>query len=208
MWNILILGTGFVIAMITLLLVVFANMDWNLLSWLFMLSFLSALPFTHITFHINQKKPYWAIYLIGGLLYVLKIYYAYQDYYNRLQIDFLISSLLEAIIILFSFGWLGNAVLQAYSIIKRDKIESWIKARFMILGIVSWIIAFQGITQILWPIFGETIGQASPLTLSLLTISTIMSVLFALGNILVWLFPNLLKKLFKDSQKKTPQKNI
>lgn len=151
--------------------------------------------FTNMVFHKNPSSRTPSLILgitvINSIVYVtlMSLFIVATSeplYYITYLHDFLFR-----FIVLF---WLGWSSLNAYKKIKDQDIEPWIKARYRIIAIVSFIMSFERIVRIFQPWyldFGDPTYLESYIVFGI--IST-MAIIFAVGFALAWFMPERFKR--------------
>jgi hypothetical protein len=96
-----------------------------------------------------------------------------------------------------SFFWLCYAELSMFFRIKKQNLEPWVKKRYLILGISSGFFLLNGFILPLIPIEGNYANL--PYTIMI----AISIFVFSIGNLIGWIMPKRLKKIFNKNFVKT-----
>jgi len=156
--------------------------------------------FTYLTFYKNQKKiGLFVIFLVIclGIIQLILIYASLLGvphlYYLRISLDVPYTMI--------TFDWMAWASYSSYRHLKNEDIQPWIKIRYLLIAIFSFIISFNNIPEFFQPI-GTTWGDSSnPVSLAVFGATAILVVTFASGFGLAWLMPSWLKNRLNKGYK-------
>lgn len=167
--------------------------------------FVLAVVFTNMTFYKGREKEANIVLIITIILGIIQLILIIIninieinrpfEYYLRVSLDFLYIFLV--------FNWLGFSSYIAFKRFRDQEIEPWIKARYKMITVFSFIMSFHGI-----PVFFQPKGvrwgdPSNVISLLIFGITSILTFIFSVGFLLAWLMPNWLKdKLNKDYEPK------
>ena len=163
------------------------------------------LVFVKFTFFQDRKSKFVLFFTILGILkivnLILKLNVPFSIpqakpleesyrmlYYLDLSILFLM--------IFISYSWFASSSLNYYKRIKDAPIQPWIKVRYLIIGISSIFSALNAIVYLFYPF--NTTSLETPLATTLSIIITVNTFVFAIGNLIAWVFPKKLRYFFND----------
>jgi hypothetical protein len=205
MKNLFIAGVGF-IALPTGFIGDFGfNLGAVFLEIFVFICFVLAVVFTNMTFYKGREKEAKIVLIITIILGIIQLILIANnsaieinrpfEYYLRVSLDFLYIFLV--------FNWLGFSSYLAFRRFRDQEIEPWIKARYKMITVFSFIMSFHGI-----PIFFQPKGvlwgdPSNEISLLIFGITSIFTFIFSVGFLLAWLMPNWLKdKLNKEYEPK------
>jgi hypothetical protein len=161
------------------------------------LGFILVVIFTNKTFHRHQKflsNFIFILVLVLGLIQLLiHAIDLYTLYYLKVSLDVPYTFLV--------FDWLSWSSYSAYKSLKNQDIQPWIKLRYKMIAIFSFIISLHIIPEFFQP---SEINWGDPSSLtSLLVFGTtaVLAVVSSLGFAFAWIMPNWIKKLINKNYK-------
>jgi len=158
-------------------------------------SFVLTIVFTNMTFYKNKgllSKIVLITVIILGIIqlgfFVVSIFgtWTLPLYYLRVSLDFPYTFIV--------FNWLSYSSFAAYRLVRTQNIEPWIKFRYKMLGIFSFLFSFHNIPEFFQP---PGTGWGNPSSIESLIVfgcTAILVVIFALGFSVAWFMPEWLKK--------------
>lgn len=91
------------------------------------------------------------------------------------------------------FDWMAWASYSSYKKLRNEDIQPWIKIRYKLIAIFSFVISFNNIPEFFQP-KGTTWGDGSnPISLAVFGVTAILAVTFSIGFGLAWLMPKWFK---------------
>ncbi len=158
--------------------------------------------FTNLTFHRERENIACIVLTINILLAISMIFLKVITYLILKQITPFLYYLRIAIDIIFSFltlGWISFSSLNAYNFLKHENIEPWIKMRYKVIGIVSLVLSFHAVPQIMIP-WNVSINDFNSIYVLLsYMIIIVEAVIFSFGYCIAWIMPERLKAYFNRS---------
>ncbi|MHA1106365.1 MAG: hypothetical protein ACTSPN_11720 [Promethearchaeota archaeon] len=163
--------------------------------------------FTNLTFYKNQKKI-GIISLLSviclGIIQLILIYASLQGvpdlYYLRASLDVPYTMIV--------FDWMAWASYSSYKNLKNEDIQPWIKIRYKLIAIFSFIISFNNIPEFFQPkgtIWGD---PSNPISLAVFGATAILAVTFSIGFGLAWLMPSWFKNRLNKGYKNISEKEL
>lgn len=151
--------------------------------------------FTNITFYKERKKlgtiilAICTLLMINQIIFQLMVDFIYPDdiiiHYTKIALDLPFNLLV--------FNWMAYASYSAYKHLKGADIAPWIKMRYRLISISSFIMGFHSIPEFFQP-FEIPFGNPNNLvSLSVFGAVAIISLSFVIGFGLAWLMPNWFK---------------
>lgn len=158
-----------------------------------LIAFIFTVLFTNLTFY-KKKKLYPNIVLIivillGSIQIVLHFLYSYSGlnlYYLRVVLDLPYT--------LLTFNWLAWAAFQSYRRLREYNIAPWIKLRYKLIAIFSFIISFNNVPEFFQP---KGVNWGNPnniISLAIFGTTAILVIAFSIGFFIAWVMPNWIKK--------------
>jgi len=157
-------------------------------------SFILTVIFTNMTFYKNRglssKIVLSSVILLGFIqlwFFFISVFgdWTFNLYYIRVAFDFPYTFIV--------FNWLAYAAYSAYKLIRSQNIDPWVKARYKMLAIFSFISSFHSIPEFFQPP-GTAWGDPSNiLSLAVFGSTAIIVVIFSLGFSIAWIMPEWLK---------------
>jgi hypothetical protein len=158
-------------------------------------SFILTVIFTNMTFYKNQglqsKIVLCTVTILGCIqlwFFLISIFGDWNVYlyYMRVTLDFLYTFIV--------FNWLSFSAYSAYKLVRSLNIDPWIKFRYKLLAIFSFVFSFHSVPEFFQP-QGTMWGDPSNLTsLAVFGSTAILVVIFSLGFLIAWFMPEWLKK--------------
>ena len=171
--------------------------------------------FTKYTFYRDVKSPFYfllgIVIFLKGLDFVLKIFIQFSSIggielkSSQLVYHFLFLAIISGVLLL-SYLWLAYSSLKYYKSIESLKIQTWVKKRYLILGISSIIISFNGIFYLFMPFNAKSFEELQTFIIGLLIL--IMVIIFSLGNLIAWMMPEKLKNYFNRNYQSIEEENL
>ncbi|MFX0077356.1 MAG: hypothetical protein ACFE96_18085, partial [Candidatus Hermodarchaeota archaeon] len=195
MVNIILGGISFVSLPIGLIGYFIFQLDPLYLEFIIVSSFVLTVVFTNKTFYKNRgfksKLVLFTVLVLGsiqiGFFFIAKygIWTTFL-YYLRVSLDFPYTFLV--------FNWLSYSAYSAYKLVKFKLIDPWIKVRYKMLTIFSFIFSFHSLPEFFHPL-GTLWGDPNNfLSLASFGTTAILVVIFSLGFSIAWIMPKGLKK--------------
>jgi hypothetical protein len=158
-------------------------------------SFILTIIFTNLTFYKNKgfipKFILCSVIILGVIqlgFFFIAVYgdWTFNPYYIRVSFDFPYTFL--------TFNWLSYSSYSAYKLVKSKSIDPWIKVRYKMLTIFSFIFSFHSIPEFFQP-SGVMWGDPNHIgSLAVFGVTSILVVLFSIGFSIAWIMPKWLKK--------------
>jgi len=169
--------------------------------------FVLSVIFTNQTFH--KKKKYTKS-IVLCLVIFLAIYFSILDiYYPKIGVFFFyLRRIIDISLTFLTFGWMGWSSYEAYRRIKNSDIQPWIKSRYKIIAVVSFILSSHAIPSVFVSpnVLGTDFSNESVL-ISYIIIA-IISLIFSIGFCIAWIMPTKLKKYFNRNFHPNEEKEI
>ena len=172
-------------------------------------SFILTVIFTNMTFYKNRgiiSKLVLCTAIILGLIQIsfffIAIYGEWTSflYYLRVSLDFPYTFLV--------FNWLSYSSYAAYRLVKTKSIEPWIKIRYKMLAIFSFIFSFHNIPEFFHPL-GTLWGDPNNfVSLASFGATAILVVIFSIGFSIAWIMPSRLKQFLNRNYQATKEKEF
>ncbi|MFX1567654.1 MAG: hypothetical protein ACFFCV_04715 [Promethearchaeota archaeon] len=158
--------------------------------------------FTNRTFYKDTESKAKLVLIIVIILGMIQIIFFIINerslYYIRVSLDVPYTLLV--------FNWLAFSSYRVYLRIKIENIQPWIKLRYKMIFIFSFILSLNNILEFFQP-RGVFWGDPNhPISLIVFGLTAIIVVCFSIGFSLAWLMPNALKKYFNRNY--TPIKDV
>ena len=163
-----------------------------------LIGFTFIIVFTNMTFYKHKSHLSNYILIIGILLAINQfIFQLFVDYitpdnrfihYTKIALDLPFNLLV--------FNWMAFAAYSSYIKLRAEQIAPWIKTRYKLIALSSFIMSFHSIPEFFQP-FEIPMGDPSNLTsLIVLGFISAISIIFVILFGLAWIMPNWLKNLF------------
>lgn len=158
-------------------------------------SFILTVIFTNLTFYKNRgflpKLVLGTVTTLGIIQLGFFFIAVYADwtanlYYLRVSLDIPYTFLV--------FNWLSYSAYSAFKLVKSQTIDPWIKVRYKMLTIFSFIFSFHSIPEFFQP-SGIVWGDPNHIgSLVVFGTTAILVVIFSIGFSIAWIMPVWLKK--------------
>lgn len=162
------------------------------------IGFVCGVIFTNLTFYKDRMKKanfVLIIVIILGLIQIL-LFHLYGFIEGARTYHYYVRVSLDLPYILLSFNWLAYSCYTAYKRLEDQNIEPWIKMRYKLLAISSFIMSFHNIPEFFQP-KNTPWGHADNLiSIIIFGIAVIMSMVYVIIACLSWFMPNRLKNYF------------
>lgn len=193
MRNIVFLGIGFYLVAIGFLGNFFLGLGATFEEVFVSTGFILATLYTNQTFYKRLKIKGRIITLIVILLGVINVFMRWF-YYNVEQniFTYYIKQTNDMIFTFIVFGWMGFASFKAYQKLKESNIQPWIKYRYKLLTLASYLLSFQAIPEIFGP-YGMKYGDPSFIAVFIFGITAILTFIFSICYAIAWFMPKCLK---------------
>ena len=163
-----------------------------------LIGFTFIIIFTNMTFYKHKSHLSNYLLIIGILLAINQfIFQLFVDYitpnnkfihYTKIALDLPFNLLV--------FNWMAFAAYSSYKKLRDEQIAPWIKTRYKLIALSSFIMSFHSIPEFFQP-FEIPMGDPSNLTsLIVLGFISAISIIFVILFGLAWIMPNWLKNLF------------
>ena len=173
------------------------------------------LIFTKLTFFKYKKSPFTLFLII--LIIVRTIDFIVRLNFNisvPMTVDLSESNLIYYYYILFSIsisyslshGWLGCVSIRYYWTLKSEQIAPWIKKRYHIIAISSFIYLFNIFPFFLFPYKNVDIYAFPNILYSYMLVGII--ILYSFGMFIAWIMPKKLKSYFDKDFKPAEEKEL
>ncbi|MBY9003266.1 MAG: hypothetical protein KGD73_04790 [Candidatus Lokiarchaeota archaeon] len=205
--NLIIIGIGFISLSLGFIGNFVFNLNGSFQEIFVFISFTSTTVFTNLTFYKNRKKI--GLYILFsviclGLIQLIIIFASLGGvsniYYLRVSLDVPYTMIV--------FNWMAWASYSSYKKLKNEDIQPWIKIRYKLIAIFSFIISFNNIPEFFQP-KGITWGDPSnPISLAVFGAMAILAVIFSIGFGLAWLMPKWFKNRLNKGYKTIVEKDL
>ena len=193
MKNILIAGVGFIILPVGFIGNFVFNLGYFFMEIFVFIAFIFTVVFTNLTFYKKEKfysNIVFTFVIILGiiqlLLHALNLFFGINLYYLRVSLDQPYT--------LLTFNWLACASYKSYKRLREYNIAPWIKLRYKLVAICSFLISFNSIPEFFQP---SGINWGDPdniISLIIFGTTAILVVSFAIGFFIAWIMPTWFKK--------------
>ncbi len=158
------------------------------------IGFILAVIFTNLTFHKNRKSPAKLILIVVIVLAIIQLIFHGMMAIERNPLIYYLKVSFDLPYNFLVFNWMAWSFYSAYKIVKSQDIEPWIKVRYRLISILSFIMSFHGIPEFFQP-YDILWGSPSNI-ISVLVFGTtaVLAVIFSVGFFFAWIMPNWLKK--------------
>ena len=160
---------------------------------------------TNKTFYHDVPNKEKGSYLVGLILMVIRIALRIHEYLTPITLSSRLYTICSNIVYsFFIFFWFANAAHHTYRRIKDADVAPWIKYRYRLLSIGSYINAFHYFSNLI-PTFYETniihYSSISTLTLGLILL---FNLVYSILMTLAWVMPARLKARWNDREHYQP----
>jgi len=205
--NLYIAGIGFLILPIGFIGNLVFNLGFLFQEIFVFFCFILTVIFTNLTFHRNRKlAPNLVLILVLVLGLIQLIFHAITSfsslnpYYEKVSLDVPYTLLV--------FNWLSWSSYSAYKLLKNQDIEPWIKLRYKIVAIFSFIISFHSIPEFFQPTGFGWGDPGNNISLMVFGATAILVVIFSIGFTFAWIMPNWMKKHANKDYKPLEEKEL
>ncbi len=210
MKNIAILGIGSLAFPLGFIVNFVFNMGQVFQEYFVFVGLISVVVFTNMTFYKGRMKKANIILIIAIILGVIQIvllnlYYPLEIksdlyYYLRLSLDLPY--------VLLVFNWLAYSCYLAYRRLKNQDIEPWIKVRYKLIAISSFIISLYPIPRYFQPREIPWGDPTDPISLLIFGITAVIGITYAILLSISWFMPEWMKKYFNKGYKRELEKEF
>ena len=195
MYNIIIIGFGFAILSLGFISNLVLNLGQLFQEFSIFISFILLVIFTNLTFHKNRgfipnivliSVIILGLVQIGFFIYSIVGTWTLSLYYLRVWLDLPYTFL--------TFNWLAYSSFSSYLLMKSQKVNPWIKMRYKMVAIFSFIFSFSNIPEFFQPPGTTWAESDNVVSLLVFGITTMLVIVFSLGFALAWIMPTSFKK--------------
>ena len=192
--NIIIIGFGFAILSIGFISNLVFNLGQLFQEFTIFISFIFVVIFTNLTFHKNRgfmpniiliSVIILGLVQIGFFVYSILGTWTLSLYYLRVWLDLPYTML--------TFNWLAFSSFSSYRVIKSQKVNPWIKMRYKMVAIFSFIFSFNSIPEFFQPPGTTWAESDNIISLLVFGITATFVIVFSLGFALAWIMPSIFK---------------
>ncbi len=206
--NLIFGGTGFLMAAISQVGKQFFGFNLAITRVLLAISFVLVIIFTNTTFHRDKQSNLPKLIIILGLtLSSIVSVLSYLEMSASSPLIFYLNVSSDTLLRVISFGWLAWSSYSVYREIKNQDMELWIKARYKILFIVSFIFSFHNVPFFFQPwniSFGDSSNLSSFIVFGAISL---FGLTFAIGFSLTWFMPKRFKIFFNKGYQPKEDRN-
>ncbi|MGB5912889.1 MAG: hypothetical protein WBH31_16995 [Promethearchaeia archaeon] len=162
-------------------------------------SFVLTVIFTNMTFYKSKKKNANYILIVVIILGIIQISYYIIKVPTAVLIYIWIA--LDIPYTLIVFNWLTWSSYSAYKAIKKHNIQPWIKVRYKMIAIFSFILSFHNIPEFFQPL---DVGWGNPSNIASLGVfgaTAILAAIFSIGFAFAWIMPKKVKNYYNRHYK-------
>ena len=166
--------------------------------------FILIVIFTNQTFHKNRNSQGIHILIIIICLAIfMVVFHAEYVYFFVIEIPlerspftFYLKQGVDLVFTFLTFAWMSWSSNEAFKKLKNQDMQPWIKARYKLISISSFLISLEGIPEMFrpWNVPSTEITHLS--VLIIFGITAILAMICALIFILAWFMPNSLKNYY------------
>jgi hypothetical protein len=180
------------------------NLGINFEEILVSFGFILIVIFTNQTFHKNRNSQGTLILIIIIFLAIFMIVFHTEYVYlfvieiphERSPFTFYLKQGVDLVFTFLTFAWMSWSSNEAYKKLKNQDIEPWIKARYKLISMSSFLISLQGIPEIFRPWDLPPSEITHPSILIIFGITAILAMICSLTITLAWFMPNRLKNYY------------
>lgn len=166
-----------------------------------LVSYVLVIIFVNMTFHKNRNTHSKFILIFVASLGIVVILLRVLRVIENTPLNYYLNVSLDVVYNLLTFNWMAYSSYSAYKLIKSQNIQPWIKIRYKMISIFSFILSLNVIPQLFQPwdiMWGDPSNTISLLVFGAMASNTIF---FSIGFSLAWIMPQGLKKIInKDYQ--------
>ncbi len=199
MKNLRLVGYGY----ITLVIGIIGNLVFNLgplfQEFFVFAAFLLTVIFTNRTFYKSKKKIANYILIVVIILGIIQFFYYLIEVPTAVLIYIWIA--LDTPYTLVVFNWLAWSSYSAYKALKKHDIQPWIKVRYKMIAIFSFILSFHNIPEFFQPL---NVGWGDPSNIASLAVfgaTAILAAIFSIGFAFAWIMPKKIKDYYNRHYK-------
>ncbi|TFG03146.1 MAG: hypothetical protein EU539_12530, partial [Promethearchaeota archaeon] len=164
---------------------------------------ISVVIFTNMTFYKGQMKKANIILIIVIILGIIQIimFHLYYPIEVKRNIYYYLRVSLDLPYVFLVFNWLAYSCYLAFERLKEQDIEPWIKARYKLLAISSFILSLHSIPEFFQP---KNIRWGNPsdhISLAIFGITAVMAIVYAIIFSISWFMPKPIKNYFNKDYK-------
>lgn len=160
--------------------------------------------FTNSTFYKDTKSKAKLVLVCVIILGIIQIsFFIINDrqlYYYRVILDVPYTLLV--------FNWLAFSSYRVYRRIKIENVQTWIKIRYKMIAIFSFILSLNNIPEFFQPRGTNWGDPTNMISLMVFGAMTIIVIIFSIGFSLAWFMPNSLKKFFNRNYTSVKEESI
>ncbi|MBD3255217.1 MAG: hypothetical protein GF383_09000 [Candidatus Lokiarchaeota archaeon] len=208
MKNMAILGIGVILIPIGFIVdFIFEVGDYVLEIFVF-LGFVMVVIFINTTFYRNRNKAANLVLIMVIFLGIVQIllFYLYSDVFLQRGFHHYLTRTFDLIYVLLVYEWFAYSCYSAYKRLKDQNIKPWIKARYRLLAISSFVMGFHSIPEFFLPKNVEWGDPNHPISLLLFGVVAIMSIVYGIIFSISWFMPRKLKNYYNKEYKKETDK--
>ena len=172
------------------------------------IGFILAVIFTNLTFHKNRKSPAKLILIVVILLAIIQLIFYGIDAIERNPFNYYLKVSLDLPYTFLVFNWLAWSSYSAYKIIKNQDIEPWIKVRYRLISILSFIMSFHSLPEFFQPYNTSWGSPSNIISVAVFGTTAVLTVIFSVGFFFAWIMPNWLKKYLNRNYQPVKDKEL
>jgi hypothetical protein len=159
--------------------------------------------FTNLTFYKNQMKKANLVLILVIILGITQILFFHMFYAIEIKrnLQYYLRVSLDLPYTLLVFNWLAYSCYSTYIRIKKQNIEPWIKTRYKLLAISSFIMSFHNIPEFFQPKDIRWGNPNDPISLAIFGITAIMAIVYVTIFAISWFMPKRLKNYLNKGYK-------
>ena len=206
MRNLVYLGIGFIFIPIGFIGNVLIEASWGIFFEEIFVStgFILGTIFTNLTFHKIRKSPGRIILFLVIIFAIIQIGFSILKSMQKTPLIFYLSGVFDLIFTILTFDWMAWSSYSAYRRIYDKEIMPWIKVRYKIIALSSFILSLHVIPELFTPWYMEFINQNN----FAFGITAIMAIVFAVGMFLTWIMPDWFKDYLNKGYKQIEDKEF
>ncbi|TFG15661.1 MAG: hypothetical protein EU535_01675 [Promethearchaeota archaeon] len=162
------------------------------------IGFVCGVIFINMTFYKRQMKRANLILLIViilGITQIILFHLVYPIEINR-GYEYYLRVSLDLPYVLLVYNWFAFSFYSAYKRLKDQDIEPWIKVRYKMLAISSFLMSFHSIPEFFQPKNIRWGNPNDPISLVIFGILAVMAICYGFMFSLSWFMPKKLKRYF------------
>jgi hypothetical protein len=208
MKNLMVLGIGFIAIPVGFVGRFVFNLTPIFQEYFVFIGFVSLVIFTNLTFYKNRMKKanlILVIVIILGIVQLILFHMFYEIEINR-DFEYYLRVSLDLPYNLLVFNWLAYSCYSAYKRLIDQDIEPWIKFRYKLIAIFSFILSFINVPEFFQPENVRWGTPSDPISLIIFGITAIMAIIYAIGFSLSWFMPKWLRNYYNKGYKRELEK--